>query len=336
MQDSTSEAPQALAIPLFESGVPYNPPQRRYEMRRPPTTPVASTSCPKRSVRRPPAKKAKVSGLGESSTPPQPQPPATESQFPSGMTLEAIIRRPMRYHLEHLMNPRDFFYSRVALDFYESMTTRHVRNPNVIYFTIDGRHGILGARHIVEALHIPYEPLSPADFREWSHFSQRDMVPYVAPPGAPDMPTPPEPSQDEQPPQAQQAEIPTEIIPPTLAAPSIVPMPKATSSAPPTTSKAPPVVPTTSAPLPSESSITISTSKFRGLCHTLQTLSTTQAIPSEEATPAEQAIPSEEATPVEQTMPHEETTTVEVETPIQSTQETTVEPSSPHDPPTTT
>ena len=95
MQDSTSEAPQALAIPLFESGVPYNPPQRRYEMRRPPTTPVASTSCPKRSVRRPPAKKAKVSGLGESSTPPQPQPPATESQFPSGMTLEAIIRRPM-------------------------------------------------------------------------------------------------------------------------------------------------------------------------------------------------------------------------------------------------
>ena len=201
------------------------------------------------------------------------------------------------------------------------------------------------------------------------------------------MPTPPEPSQDEQPPQAQQAEIPTEIIPPTLAAPSIVPMPKATSSAPPTTSKAPPVVPTTSAPLPSESSITISTSKFRGLCHTLQTLSTTQGAlfqqmavicahqdqliamqtqhtailsqiqqnlgilpppkydmlspsepttPSEEATPAQQVIPSEEATPTQQTMPHEKTTTAEVEIPIQSTQETTTEPSSPHDPPTTT
>ncbi|RVW12409.1 hypothetical protein CK203_099431 [Vitis vinifera] len=38
------------------------------------------------------------------------------------------------------------------------MTTRRVRNPNVIHFTIDGRHGILGARHIAEALHIPYEP----------------------------------------------------------------------------------------------------------------------------------------------------------------------------------
>ena len=81
-----------------------------------------------------------------------------------------------RYHLEHLMNPRDFFYSRVALDFYQSMTTRHVRNPNVIYFTIDGRHGILGARNIANALHIPYAPMSPVDFREWSHFSQRDMV----------------------------------------------------------------------------------------------------------------------------------------------------------------
>ena len=74
------------------------------------------------------------------------------------------------------MTPRDFFYPRVALDFYQSMTTHHVQNPNVIYFTIDGRHGVLGARHIVEALHIPYEPMSPTNFKEWSHFSQRDMV----------------------------------------------------------------------------------------------------------------------------------------------------------------
>ena len=56
------------------------------------------------------------------------------------------------------------------------MTTCHVRDPTVIHFTIDGHHGILGARHIAEVLHIPYEPVSPVDFREWSHFSQRDMV----------------------------------------------------------------------------------------------------------------------------------------------------------------
>ena len=74
------------------------------------------------------------------------------------------------------MTPRDFFYPRVALDFYQSMTTRHVRDPTVIHFTIDGRHGILGARHIAEVQHIPYEPMSPIDYREWTHFSQRDMV----------------------------------------------------------------------------------------------------------------------------------------------------------------
>ena len=77
------------------------------------------------------------------------------------------------------MTPRDFFYPRVALDFYQSMTTRRVRDPTVIHFTIDGRHGILGARHIAEALHIPYEPVSPADFREWSHFSSKGHGPYI-------------------------------------------------------------------------------------------------------------------------------------------------------------
>ena len=56
------------------------------------------------------------------------------------------------------------------------MTTRHVQDPTVIHFTIDERHGILGARHIAEALHIPYKPVSPANYREWAHFSQRDMV----------------------------------------------------------------------------------------------------------------------------------------------------------------
>ena len=174
--------------------------------------------CPKKSVRRPPVKKARVLDPGESSAPPQPQPPTTESQIPFRMTPEVIIKGPMvtqppiegnldcrgkpfhselcfdmetfrqqpelrdsfhllqRYHLEHLMTPRDFFYSRVALDFYQSMTTRHVRDPTVIHFTIDGRHGILGARHIAEVQHIPYEPMSPIDYREWTHFSQRDMV----------------------------------------------------------------------------------------------------------------------------------------------------------------
>ena len=74
------------------------------------------------------------------------------------------------------MTPRDFFYPQVALDFYQSMTTRRVQDPIVIHFTINGRHGILRVKHIAKALHIPYEPVSAADYKEWAHFSQSDMI----------------------------------------------------------------------------------------------------------------------------------------------------------------
>ena len=81
-----------------------------------------------------------------------------------------------KYHLEHLMTPRDFFYPQVALYFYQSMTTHCVLDPTFIHFTIDGRHGILGARHIAEALHILYEPVSLTNYKEWAHLSQSDIV----------------------------------------------------------------------------------------------------------------------------------------------------------------
>ncbi|RVW73758.1 hypothetical protein CK203_057599 [Vitis vinifera] len=90
--------------------------------------------------------------------------------------LKESFRLLQRYHMEHLLTPKDFFYPRVALDFYQSMTTNQVRDPTVIHFTIDERHGILGARHIAEALHIPYEPARPEDFRAWTHPSQSDNV----------------------------------------------------------------------------------------------------------------------------------------------------------------
>ena len=60
-----------------------------------------------------------------------------------------------RDHLEHLMTPHEFFYPRVALEFYQSMTTHGIPSHTAISFTIDGCHGVLGARHIVEALQIP-------------------------------------------------------------------------------------------------------------------------------------------------------------------------------------
>ena len=184
--------------------MPLSCPSRRYETRRPPTTPGTSSSRAKKSTSHPPKKKARISATVQPSEPSsEPQSPTTESQIPSGMTPEVIIRRPMvtqppiegnfdcrvrpfhselcfdkttfrlqpelrdschllqRYHLEHLMTPMDFFYSHVAFDFYQSMTTHRVRDPTVIHFTIYGRHGILGTRHIAEALRIPYEPARP-------------------------------------------------------------------------------------------------------------------------------------------------------------------------------
>ena len=62
------------------------------------------------------------------------------------------------------------------MDFYQSMTTKQVKDPTLIHFTIDGRHGILGARHIAEALHIPYEPSHFEDYRVWTSPSQLEMV----------------------------------------------------------------------------------------------------------------------------------------------------------------
>ncbi|RVW81770.1 hypothetical protein CK203_049507 [Vitis vinifera] len=138
-----------------------------YETRKPPTTPEASTLCPKRSVRRPPTKKAKVSGLGKSSAPPQPQSPATKSQIPSRMTLKQLsgdlwlhnhlLREIWIAEPGHSTPSYGLLLSQSSTRLLSVYDYSSRPNPNVIHFTIDGHHGILGARHIAEALHIPYE-----------------------------------------------------------------------------------------------------------------------------------------------------------------------------------
>nr|CAN64057.1 hypothetical protein VITISV_024949 [Vitis vinifera] len=71
--------------------MPFNPPQRLYETQRPPTSPPLEPS-----VRRTPAKRARTSGLGESSRHSQPDPQApADSQRPFGISPETIIKRPM-------------------------------------------------------------------------------------------------------------------------------------------------------------------------------------------------------------------------------------------------
>ena len=62
------------------------------------------------------------------------------------------------------------------MDFYQFMTTQGTQSPTTIHFIIDGCHGILEARHIAEALHIPYQLDDLAHFRERFLISQQDMV----------------------------------------------------------------------------------------------------------------------------------------------------------------
>ncbi|RVW66791.1 hypothetical protein CK203_066287 [Vitis vinifera] len=117
--------------------------------------------------------------------------------------------------------------------------------------------GAIGARHITEALRIPYEPVIQADFREWSSFSQSDM-------GAPVVPAPPELPRDEQLPQAQQDEILIDTTPPAPAAHTSVHMPEAIPPTSLLTQGSPPVMPTTPAlPPSSEPVVTVSLTEFR-------------------------------------------------------------------------
>ncbi|RVW62938.1 hypothetical protein CK203_062861 [Vitis vinifera] len=105
-----TRASTATGHPSPVEDAPLSPHSRRYETRRPPTIPGASSFRPKKSSSRPLKKKSRVSepiDLSEPSSepPPEPQPsqpPAIESQIPSSMTLRCLsgvpwsLTRPLR------------------------------------------------------------------------------------------------------------------------------------------------------------------------------------------------------------------------------------------------
>nr|CAN69362.1 hypothetical protein VITISV_003869 [Vitis vinifera] len=225
-----------------------------------------------------------------------------------------------RYHMEHLMTPRDFFYPRVALDFYQSMTTHHVWDPTVIHFTIDGRHEIF-------------------TLDKWT-----SMTAYGAELGAPTGLEHPEIPYPEQPNEQQPVEIPADMRAPTPTVPSIEPIPEVTPSAPPATPGTPPTLTTSQSILTQQMTTlrahqeqiiatqTQHTAILRQIQHHLGILLT-----SEHAIPIllEPTNPSQAPPLIEQTMPPEEPTIGETKASIPSIPTSTVEPSSPHDPPTT-
>nr|CAN70643.1 hypothetical protein VITISV_020043 [Vitis vinifera] len=188
--DPASEPSQPRAVPPPVKSTPPKPPARRYLTR----------SGGRPLQKRPRVESLKPIDLIEQSPEPSPVPSPVSSPVPLSMPsqvparpfhselcfdIDAFRLQPelaqsfnllRRYHMEHLLTPRDFFYPRVAMDFYQSMTTKQVRNPTLIHFTIDGRHDILGARHIAEALQIPYEPSHFDDFRAWASHTELEMV----------------------------------------------------------------------------------------------------------------------------------------------------------------
>ena len=78
------------------------------------------------------------------------------------------------------MTPRQFFYSRVVLKFYHTMTSRGVPSQLEIRFSIDSRPGVLQAADITYALGLPVVLANSTDYRRWPQPSQREMVRSLA------------------------------------------------------------------------------------------------------------------------------------------------------------
>ena len=74
------------------------------------------------------------------------------------------------------MVPREFYYPRVVIEFYHTMTSRREANPTALHFSIDDRPGILWASDITTVLHLPVVLANAAVYRQWPHPSTREMV----------------------------------------------------------------------------------------------------------------------------------------------------------------
>ena len=90
------------------------------------------------------------------------------------------IRLIRHYSLLPFITPRQFFYPRVVLEFYHTMTSRGVPSPLEIRFSIDDRPGVLRAADITAALGLPVVLANSIDYRRWPQPTQREMVRCLA------------------------------------------------------------------------------------------------------------------------------------------------------------
>ena len=81
-----------------------------------------------------------------------------------------------RYSMEPFITPRQFFYPRVVIEFYHTMTSRREPHPTTLHFSIDGRPRILKASNIAATFNFPMVLANSAEYRQWPHPYPRVMV----------------------------------------------------------------------------------------------------------------------------------------------------------------
>ena len=84
------------------------------------------------------------------------------------------------YSLLPFLTPRQFYYPRVVLQFYHSMTSRGAPSPLELRFSIDDRPGVLRAADISAALGLQTVQANSGDYRDWPEPTQREMVRILA------------------------------------------------------------------------------------------------------------------------------------------------------------
>ena len=84
------------------------------------------------------------------------------------------------YSLLPFMTPRQYYYPRVVLQFYHSMTSKGGDNPHELQFSIDDRPGVLRAAEISAALGLRIPPRNSEGYRDWAHPPHREMVRALA------------------------------------------------------------------------------------------------------------------------------------------------------------
>ena len=84
------------------------------------------------------------------------------------------------YSLLPFMTLRQYYYPRVVMQFYQSMTSRGSGSPRELQFIIDDRRGVLRAADILAALDLRIPPANAEGYRDWAHPPHREMVRALA------------------------------------------------------------------------------------------------------------------------------------------------------------